>query len=142
MFYIHKSVLGTERYLLVEEEAISWVHHVPDDSWTYGFSIGESCLRLEDIAKMLKCNLPELVPPSHVNAMNAVLSGSYRIPWRHVFPKAIYNAGLKDLVQSLKHVYSALSDSGYMKTYRACSTFLRGFSRAPVDLHKLQGYLA
>ncbi len=128
-------------HLVVRSDEYYWVNNVPQDMWTYGHPDKFSRLRLESVSKMFSCDLPAFVPEQYRCSMNAVLSGSISYPWRHILPRSLYKQNLGTIINALKQLYDAFSDSGYMETCFRTEAFLGLLERVPVNSEKLSMHL-
>jgi hypothetical protein len=132
---IARHVLGTDRHLLQGESGqFSWVSHLPDDAWGYGFS--QVCLRLDELAHAMGTQLNWQIPEEHQQAMRECLgpdASLVGIRWDQVLPKALFKKLLSELLQEARSLQENSLEWKYLPVFRRTQKALCSLQPIQVD---------
>ena len=139
-FYIHKSILGTTKSLVFNEDEFFW-SSTPSADYSLGNTSED--VRVEDLAILLGKDLDLTIGSEpQVRAFTKCLGLSKdEICW----PMALSPENFRNRVQKINSNVSEIicdyEKTNYDKTYRVTRKFLRGLSRASIDSSKIRNYI-
>lgn len=135
-FCIDRSILGTNKSLLKNNDEFAWVEHVPTDAWHLsGRFKPDRCL--DTLLALGGTNVNTVPDQKFVNVVSTVSSGSLStsiVPWRLVMPKRDHRTFLERLVHDVEVALPTLPKAYYEDTWVPGQTVLRSLSRARVDV--------
>lgn len=131
-YCIDKTVLGTEKHIVVEDDGFVWSESVPRDAWLMtGLFKENRCL---DSLIAISHNSVAKMPDKHVNAMRTVLSSSnVDIPWQHAIPQRDFRIFFKNLVQETSSIFPELPFSYYDTAWTPGTEVLSSLKSAKID---------
>jgi len=106
-FTIDRSILGSEKHLIVDDDGYIWSSSVPKDSWYLnGKEKQNRCL--DSLLRLVNYQIV-LPPEKYTKSIRSVLGDDCTdIPWRYVLPPEEYKVYFKNVVESLKEVFCSL----------------------------------
>lgn len=98
MFSFHKDVIGTEQFLLLDNngKAGSWRESIPEDAYLYSEALKDNhCL--DTILKLSATKINFNVPIEYQKAAKYIF-GTNVIRWKHILPKYVFERSLRDFI--------------------------------------------
>lgn len=133
-FCIDKSVIGTEKHIIVENDNFIWAESVPRDAWHMtGQYKSQRCL---DSLIALSHRSSTKIPEKYILAMSSVLSSSMlttSIPWQHAMPQKAFRIFFKTLIQETSSIFPELPFSYYNIAWAAGTDVLSSLKSAKIN---------
>jgi hypothetical protein len=134
---ISPNVIGTDKFLVCEDDGVYWTDTVPSHSYLFSGEIKylndkcfDSMLKLADIEIKLD------VPQKYVNASKYVNSPFPK--WKYIVPASMYRMALEKLLNDVRGSIDLLPKDYFDSAWVTGNHVLRSLKQAKVDKRKLE----
>lgn len=141
-FIIDRSVIGTQRHLLVNG-GFQWVEEIPHDAWHLSGDLKTTNKCLDTVFRLEGINVETKPPQQFYDAMMTLMSGSsaWPPPWQDVMSSAAHRRFVNDLINSVAVAIEHVDTSFYEMVWVPGNRVFGSLQRATINKAALEGHL-
>lgn len=132
-FTIDRSIIGTEKHLIVDEDGYVWSSSVPKDSlYLNGKEKSTRCF--DTVLSLINAEIP-CPPEKYIESIKSTVNNynEEHIPWQYVLPPKIFKEYFKNLVSVLKTSFKVSPIDYYVSFWGAGSRVLDSLKPSLID---------
>ena len=128
---ISKSVLGSDRNLLIDKESFSWIDNIPEDCWTLG---DENCVKSLDAVFRAVGRPIDMSPgKSWSSVWSQITDGSNYPMWSKMIPDNQYRKYVSKVVDDTRMLLDDIHDTYFSREFLVCRELILTLSRAKIN---------